>query len=78
MTEDEYRREMQALQGMLEGINDSIDVVAGRLRNGAVLSYPGEYKNSELFEIHEKLTARVDAILDKMQDLHKAFNHPAP
>ncbi len=74
MTEDEYKKEMDILWGMLEGVNKNVDYVSQRLANGALLSSPREYKNPELFAIHEKLTDRASQILDKLQDLHKQFN----
>lgn len=72
--EREYREAMTWLERQLGTIHDQVQLVAERLGNGAMLSYPAEHRNPELFELHQKLTLRTDEIIDRMQSLHKAFN----
>lgn len=69
-----YREELEALDGMLGGIGDTLDQIAKRMADRARLAYPNEADVSDLNEIHERLTANADKIIHKMQSLHKEFN----
>jgi len=72
----QYRKDMEILEGMLEGVSKQIQQIADQMANRAWLAHPEEYIDTELHPIHERLTTHADEIIDKMQELQKAFNAP--
>lgn len=69
-----YREELEALDGMLGGVWDTLDQITKRMADRAWLAYPNEVDVSDLNEVHERLTTSADKIISKMQSLHKEFN----
>lgn len=76
MDDQKIAYEMKYLQTALENIDKQLDDVAQRMANGALLAYPGEYRNPELFDLQKQCTDRVDLILDRIQKLQDNFRKP--
>lgn len=73
MEEPEFEAQMKFLNQALQNINKQIDAIAERTANGAMLSYPKEYRNPELFDLQKQCTDNVDHILNRMQQLQTDF-----
>jgi len=75
--DEEYRRykqELETLDRMLDGVWETLDVIANRMANRAQLASPNSADVTDLDQVHKNLTDRADKIIDKMQQVHKAFN----
>lgn len=74
MTEEEYEAEMKWLDEMSLNTTRSMALIAERIKNGVILSYPLSYSDSELDELYEKFLKKDDDILKKKESLYKEFH----
>nr|WP_321981819.1 hypothetical protein [uncultured Cohaesibacter sp.] len=73
MNDSEYQRQMEFLEKELKNIDDTLDTIIKRTTNGALLSYPNEFRDEELFSLQERCTKRADDIINRMQELQAIF-----
>ncbi|WP_321447317.1 hypothetical protein [uncultured Cohaesibacter sp.] len=73
MNDSEYQRQMEILEEELKNVDNKLNTIIERTTNGALLSYPNEFRDEELFALQERCTKCADDIVNRMQELQAIF-----
>lgn len=63
--------QLEFLERVLNNVSRELQDVADRFAEGAMLRYPGEFKDKELSSRRENLVKKADEVVEKMAALHK-------
>lgn len=69
-----YEENLKWLHKQIETLDNNLDMICVRQSNGAVLSYPEEFQDTELNTLHRECVSKIDKVLKQISEIQKSLS----